>query len=277
MPTKARALRHIALFAATRWEQRAARAALTRIASPPASTAMAGVAADDVAQRWFVSTRYDCRLTLVQSGIGPEQAGRAARQLIRHERCDLMMSIGFACALIPSAPGDLLIGADVVWLPVGMGLSTDPGVPAIGCDPSFQATAVQAAKSGGLAARGGRIVTAARVLVHADEKRGIARATGAIGLDMESAALGAIAMEYRTPFLVARTASDLLNEDLPLDFNLFLTPSGWARGALGLLRPASLFGLRRLRRQTRLASERLTTFLERFLEELIPAPLINDL
>ena len=42
--------------------------------------------------------------------------------------------------------------------------------------------------------------------------------------------IGAEAAERRIPFAVIRAVSDLLDEDLPLDFNLFLTPSDWSKG-----------------------------------------------
>jgi adenosylhomocysteine nucleosidase len=183
------------------------------------------------------------------------------------------MSIGFACALTPSGLGDLLIGTDALLASGATGVPNMADgrnqLSPVRCDVVFGEAALHAAKAAGVSARTGRIMTAGRVLVQATEKQAVAAASGAVGLDMESVALGAIAMEHRVAFLIARTVSDLVDEDLPLDFNLFLRPSGWARGALGLLRPASLVGLQRLRRQTALASERLTTFLERFLQDVL--------
>jgi adenosylhomocysteine nucleosidase len=53
--------------------------------------------------------------------------------------------------------------------------------------------------------------------------------------------------------------SDIITEDLPLNFNLFLMRSGWMRGIAAIvMRPSSLIGLNRLRRQSRLAADRLT-------------------
>ena len=96
----------------------------------------------------------------------------------------------------------------------------------------------------------------------------MAAGTGAVGLDMESAALGAIAKEQRVPFLVARTVSDLLDEDLPLDFNLFLTPKTWPQGLWqAACRPSCLPGMLRLRRQSHVAAVRLTRFMEVFLND----------
>jgi adenosylhomocysteine nucleosidase len=57
----------------------------------------------------------------------------------------------------------------------------------------------------------------------------------------------------------------LVDEDLPVDFNLFLRPGGWSAGIVSLLRPVSLVGLWRLRSQASLAARQLTVFFARFL------------
>jgi adenosylhomocysteine nucleosidase len=86
---------------------------------------------------------------------------------------------------------------------------------------------------------------------------------------MESAVIGAEAAERRIPFAVIRAVSDLLDEDLPLDFNLFLTPSDWSKGIWSCItRPSNLFGLGRMRVQMGVASKRLTLIFERVLDEL---------
>jgi adenosylhomocysteine nucleosidase len=102
------------------------------------------------------------------------------------------------------------------------------------------------------------MVSLATVLCRAVEKEYLGRLSGAIALDMESAAIGNVARACGVPFAVVRTVSDVASEDLPLDFNAFLTPWGWLRGVGAMLmRPSSLMGLNRLRRQSRLAAERL--------------------
>jgi adenosylhomocysteine nucleosidase len=111
----------------------------------------------------------------------------------------------------------------------------------------------------------GRFVSADRIVGSASEKHRFAGSTGAIGLDMESAALANEARYAHVPFVIVRAASDLLDEDLPLDFNLFLRPTGWVKGiALVLTSPTSLRGLGRLRRQSLVAAENLTAFFRRY-------------
>src|SRR5581483_11281300 len=108
-------------------------------------------------------------------------------------------------------------------------------------------------------------VSTSRVVCLGAEKRALAARTGAIAVDMESAALGAAARQAGVPFLIVRTASDLAEEDLPLDFNLFLTPVSWLRGLAQGMRPAAWRGLRRLRSQATVASARLSLFFREWL------------
>ena len=129
----------------------------------------------------------------------------------------------------------------------------------IRCAPTLVECARQAIQDRHLAVQAGPFVSVRQVLYRADEKREVAGRVGAIGLDMESAALGSVASERQIPFGILRTVSDLVDEDLPLDFNLFLRPSGWAKGvAACLAHPTSLIGLNRLRSQSRLAGAQLT-------------------
>ena len=66
---------------------------------------------------------------------------------------------------------------------------------------------------------------------------------------------------------IVRTVSDLVDEDLPLDFNLFLRPTGWVQGVQMLIcRPSSFAGLNRLRKQSRVAAGRLTEWFRHYAE-----------
>jgi adenosylhomocysteine nucleosidase len=66
---------------------------------------------------------------------------------------------------------------------------------------------------------------------------------------------------------ILRTVSDLVDEDLPLDFNLFLRPTDWIKGMQAIIgRPSSVEGLNRLRKQSRMAADRLTEWFQRYTE-----------
>lgn len=237
------------MFAATSWEMRAVRAAFPSTVERRIDGMPVFVCAAGGREYW-----------LARTGVGLEKASQVAARLLNHRPFDLAVSTGFACALIKADIGDLLIGREVV-------------VRAHGAEPLRAIDVPGGERDAVLALAGGvvppdhvgRFVSADRIIGRAWEKERFARATDAIGLDMESAALAIEARRVRTPFVIVRTVSDRLDEDLPLDFNLFLRPTGWLTGIASVLSaPWSLLGLGRLRRQSVAAATSLTAFFRRY-------------
>jgi adenosylhomocysteine nucleosidase len=236
----------VALFVATRWEL----AALRRALPVDRRVEVDGVSC-------FIGRQADRSYWLIQTGIGPKAATAAGSAVLSRQPMTLAISTGFAGSLVPAAIGDVIIGTSVSsgwfdgdWNQAGQLIS---------CDSVTVSGARSVAAQIGMTVRIGSIVSLSRVICRASEKQMIGRLTGAVALDMESAALGTVATERGVPFIVLRTVSDLVDEDLPLDFNLFLNPSHWGRGIVALMsHPSSLIGLNRLRRQSRLAADRLT-------------------
>jgi len=135
------------------------------------------------------------------------------------------------------------------------------------CDKVVSADVLLVAQDAGLVARVGTVVSSGTVVWQAEEKRRLRNVTDATGLDMESAALATAAQERGLPMVIVRTVSDLADEDLPLDFNLFLRPTGWVKGMRALIgHPSSLVGLNRLRKQSRVAADRLTEWFQHYAE-----------
>lgn len=249
-------MKQVGIFTATRWEFNAVRGAI----QVEGERRLAG-------SRCVIGRRGNCQLWLYQMGVGLERASAVCREAMVSQPVELAVSSGFACALASSQIGELLIGTDVIRY--RNGACSRDAVEAVPCSPEFSAAAIKAACGINVAARAGRFVTVPLVLWRAREKGEVAAATGAVGLDMESAAVGAAARERQIPFVIIRAVSDLVDEDLPLDFNLFLKPAGWLHGALTCLtRPSCIIGLHRLRTQSLAASERITTFFGRFLDDL---------
>ncbi|MCP9451997.1 MAG: hypothetical protein NNA23_04865 [Nitrospira sp.] len=249
-------VKRVVLFAATFWEMKAVRAALGR-------TALGREVRLSYPERRVQVSRIGGReYWLAQTGIGPQLARQVATQVLTSVPFSLAVSTGFACALVPAEVGMLLLGREVLVDEEEKGEGQDLALEVPGDE---RETIIRLALRGRCAARLGRFVSAGRVVGSAMEKRRIADRTGAIGLDMESAALAEEAKRAKVPFVIVRTVSDLLDEDLPLDFNLFLRPSGWLKGtALVVGRPARLVGLWRLRRQAQAAANNLTAFLKRY-------------
>ncbi|MCS6897296.1 MAG: hypothetical protein NZM29_04925 [Nitrospira sp.] len=243
-PTK-----RVALFAATLWEMEAVRVALAADTHQCLDGTIARIARIGCREYW-----------LAQTGIGPEKARRAAARLLAYLPFSLAISTGFACALIPTTVGALLLGRDVL----GQGKRGSGEMP-LEVPGEERETVIQLATESGDAAHVGRFVSTERVISSAVDKRRLADETGAIGLDMESAALADEAHRAQVPFVIVRTVSDLVDEDLPVDFDLFLRPSGWLKGVASVMgRPARVAELWRLRRQSRTAADNLTRFFRRY-------------
>ena len=244
----------IAIFAATRWELQAVRRAfaMDRVET------IAGV-------RCHIGQRGDRTYWLVPTGVGPVAARAVAGGVLTAQAMSLVLSTGFACALVPAQVGDLIVGTAVSSVR-GEGTWTmrDDNVS---CDQAICTGLLAVAKEAGLVARVGTVVSSETVVWQAEEKRRLQRMTGATGLDMESAALAAVARERDLPMAIVRTVSDLVDEDLPLDFNLFLRPTGWLNGMQAVIgHPSSLGGLNRLRKQSRVAADRLTDWFRCYVE-----------
>jgi adenosylhomocysteine nucleosidase len=237
----------VALFAATRWEL----AALRRALPIDRQENIDGV-------RCLIGDRDGRPYWLIRTGVGPEAAKAAASAVLSRQPMVLAISTGFAGALMPAAIGDLIIGTSVSS--ASYDGAWKAGVDSVICDSAVQLLVQSVAAQVGLAARIGSVLSVSEVVCRAEDKRALGHLTGATAFDMESAALALVAQERAVPFIVVRTVSDLVGEDLPLDFNLFLRPSGWLSGVKELMkRPSSLVGLNRLRRQSRLAAGNLTT------------------
>lgn len=249
-----------AIFAATPWETSAVQAAF-----PPGTTrSLNGLSV-------HVHSVGEDEYWLVQTGMGLKKAAHSAAQLFGGQSFDLMVSTGFTCALVDAGIGELLVGLEVVQRRgqcSELQQSQSSAVPGDQRDlaMAFLETMVPSPRIG-------RFVSTDRVVGCALEKHEFAKSTEAIGLDMESSALAIEAERAQVPFLIIRSVSDLLDEDLPLDFNLFLRPTGWLKG-LGaiVVRPSRLLGLGRLRRQSLVAAETLTAFFRRYAEAMAAGP-----
>jgi len=239
----------VALFVATRWE----RQALQRVLPTDRAESVESVPV-------FAGERAGQSYCLVQGGVGPEAARAAGTAVMKSLQPSAVISTGFACALVPATIGDVLIASEVGALTPQVGEEPRETVP---CDRRFVEYLAGLAQAQTVGVRIGTFVSVPTVVCRAEEKQELRRRTGALGLDMESWELGRLAQQFGIPFAVVRTVSDLVDETLPLDFNLFLRPTGWLSGLQALLlHPSSLVGLNRLRKQSRVAAERLGAVIE---------------
>ena len=253
----------IAIFVATRWELQAVQRAI----ATDRVTTIAGV-------RCQIGHQGQRAYWLIQTGVGPAAASAVAEQVLKAQPMSLVLSTGFACALIPAQVGDLIVGTAVSSVPSDEMGTTGHG--SILCDEAVRSGLLAVAEGAGMAVRVGTIVSGPTVVWQAEGKRRLRRLTDATGLDMESAALASVARERGVPMAIVRTVSDLVDEDLPLDFNLFLRPTGWMKGIWALIRhPTGFVGLNRLRTQSRVAADRLTEWFQLYAKSDIESPRLS--
>src|SRR5688500_2456852 len=132
------------------------------------------------------------------TGIGRENAERSLHRALRKEPYQLVLSCGFAGGLNPYlTTGTVVFSAD-----------EDAGLPG----PSRSAGACP-----------GNFHCHARVAITVQAKRRVWEATGADAVEMESQIIRAICRAHEIPSATIRVISDAAHENLPLDFNVFMT------------------------------------------------------
>ncbi len=148
--------------------------------------------------------RVDDTLLLVQCGIGRANAARAAQRLI-DAGATLLLSWGIAGGL------DLLVGAGTLVLPLRI-LATDGR--ALPVDPDSHADLYRHL-DGRLQASTGTLVEGDRMLYRPADKLSLFEGTGAVAVDMESAAVAETACRAGIRFLAARAILDPASTSLP--------------------------------------------------------------
>ena len=202
-------------------------------------------------------------LALIETGAGTQNAGRHLRSWLDRQRARAVLGIGFAGALSPSLQvGDLVVAREV----------RGAGGERLATNASPLISAAERMQVEGLAVRFGTIITAHQIANEARAKRSLAVALSAdeIGcVDMESSAIARVCAERRIPFFFVRCITDLLDEDLPLDFNRCRSSDGGiSYGKVltsALLTPRSFKGLWELRRRSQTCAERLALFIQQLL------------
>jgi adenosylhomocysteine nucleosidase len=153
------------------------------------------------------------RVAWCVGGVGRERAARAARLLVDGHRPRLLVAAGFAGGLDPAlARGAVVEPAD-----------------ARGEQSGSESLALAA---GG---PGPTLVTVDRIVHTAAEKAGLAAATGAALVDMETLAVATVARAAGSPCRAVRVISDAAGDELPADVTRLVAPQSPFRRAGSLL------------------------------------------
>ncbi|MEO5573260.1 MAG: hypothetical protein ABIR48_02085 [Gammaproteobacteria bacterium] len=147
--------------------------------------------------------RYSNQL-LALSGIGPQRA-RAAAKLLLDQGATALLSWGTAAALDSRLePGSLILPKTII--------AADGTLLSV-CPEWHERLYRQL--SPGFQIYTGTMLESPAVLCNANEKRALFERSGAIAVDMESAALAAVAHAARVPFMIIRAVADTADMSVP--------------------------------------------------------------
>ncbi len=189
-------------------------------------------------------------IRVYQCGIGRERAHHAASAALS-AGASALVSWGVAGALVPElSPGAILLPQHVLALD-GEELATDARWRMEVCRALQPMYAVH----------GGSLLDTQQVLSTRAAKANVAQSSGAIAVDMESAAVGQAAARAGKPFVVLRVVVDALADTLPRGVERWVDEAGNRRLIAALeiaFRPACWPGLFKLSRRYRQARRALT-------------------
>lgn len=178
-------------------------------------------------------------LTCAVSQPGLQNARAAARWLV-HRGTGRLAVCGVAGGLHPALrPGDLVV-ADLL-----VDLGASPPVTIGGTEGSYACLVQKRLSASGMRAYRGTIASCPQIVPATNDKTRLHRRWRALAVDMESAAVAAVAASAGLPVLVLRAICDPLQHTLPEDLLDALDAQGRimpARLAIRLLRRPQLAG-----------------------------------
>ncbi|MDR4497699.1 MAG: 5'-methylthioadenosine/S-adenosylhomocysteine nucleosidase [Candidatus Scalindua sp.] len=207
----------------------------------------------------------------VQTGIGRSNAVKATNYLLQTLKITTLISSGVAGGIREGIHvGDLIIGENVCYCKQsGFEGERLPLESTLSCTGELVQLAVQLSNRLELRSHNGDVLTVDTVIGGAATKREIGRSTSFISVDMESAAIAEVAHANGIDFVVIRSVSDDVDDDLEIDYDNLITDTGKVKIshlAINILKnPQQLANLKRLNKQTKTATRILSVFLLQFL------------
>jgi adenosylhomocysteine nucleosidase len=214
--------------------------------------------------RRVASEQMDCysaevhgaEIHVLLTGMGRKKAGVEATKAIWDADVDFCISSGLAGGLRPEhLAGEILVPAEVV----------NAEGSSVACDGEL----TELAERNG-AKRVGNFYTGSDVVLLAHDKKKLGEKADAV--EMESFDILKEAKGFGSKVVAVRAVSDTVDEDLPLDFNRVATDEGEVSLAKVFgqiaLNPAAIGPLVRFGRQSRMAAEKLSIFLDGFVDAL---------
>jgi adenosylhomocysteine nucleosidase len=146
-------------------------------------------------------------LALVRTGVGAAAMVRTLSRALEHGYPGLALLLGYAGGILRELrPGDLVIATDLI------DSQQDRGVKVA---PEMVARAARILGQTGLPGRLGSLVSVPRAALTPGDKAAAGQRSGALALDLESAAFAEVCRAAALPFLVVRAILDPLSLPLP--------------------------------------------------------------
>lgn len=209
----------------------------------------------------YAAQLVNAEVIVLLTGVGGRKAWADATKIIWDGNVDVCISSGLAGGLrTEHRPGDILAAREVhatSWKKV------------IPCDCGLLQ---MASKCGAKIAEA--FYSVDRVLVRSEDKRELGATADAV--EMESGDILLEAVAFGAKVIAIRGISDAVEEDLPLDFNRITTGAGDVSIGRVLMQaamhPRSVPALIRFGQQSHRAAEKLTRFLEQYIQKMAHGP-----
>ena len=212
--------------------------------SPEQQTTLVCFALKEEAVPFLRFARKNPSLKILVTGMGKRNTEKSFRAALQQQRPSLVVTCGYAGGLDPK----LNLG-DVVY-------DADPDTGLIN-------------KLEKLGAKQARFHCAPRILITPAEKRVARVKTGDDAVEMESHYIRALCLEHKIPSATIRVISDTADEEMPLDFNAFMTPDDCvsiSQIVLAVLKsPSKVPALLTFQKKSALAAKNLARALEQLL------------
>jgi nucleoside phosphorylase len=166
-------------------------------------------------QSAFVFRYINPNCLVVQSGVGLARADEAARWLL-NQGVTALISLGVSGGL-----SEGIVSGDLV---LGVSLTSDGQVWA--ADVGWAEKCLAKLESAAMAAQCGGLVSVQQAVLNPEAKRNLAKVSGAIAVDMESAAVAQVAVLAKLPFLALRAVCDTVSQKVAFDPSHILTSDG---------------------------------------------------
>lgn len=213
-------------------------------------------------------------VTLVQTGIGRDNAIKATNHLLKTFKINLLISSGVAGGLRQGIGiGDLAIAENVGYSKqrdfAGEDLQLESSFP---CKKDFIELAKQVSKESEIKSHCGDLLTVNKVVGQARVKKRIGEQASFIAVDMESAAIAGVAEERGIGFAAVRSISDSVEDEIDIDYNDIMSSEGkvkYSNLAVSVMKnPQRLVTLKRLQKQTKAAAKSLSFFMTKLVPPL---------